>query len=78
MIADYLVVFAMIVLHAPDGREIDISIDEITAIHCKVPNKQNALFAAGVNAVISTTDGKNVSVAETCMQIREALKETQK
>lgn len=75
---DMMVVFSMIVLHAPDGREIDVAVDEITAIHCKVPGKQNSLFADGVNAVINTTDGKHISVAETCTIIRDLMKETDK
>ena len=65
----------LIVLHGPDGREIDINVDEITAVHCKIPNVENKLFAEGISAVVSTTDGKNVSVAETCEEIRTKLKE---
>lgn len=66
---------ALILLHAPDGREIDVNAEEITSLHCKLPNVENRLFADGVNAVINLTDGKHVSVKETCSEIREKLRE---
>ena len=67
------IVFVLIVLHGPDGREIDIAVDEITSIHCKVPGVSNKLFHEGVNAVISLTDGKNISVRETCTEVRDLI-----
>lgn len=72
---DWQVVFILIQLHAPDGREIDVSADEITAVHCKIPGVENRNFADGVNAIISTTDGKNISVRETCTEVRALLKD---
>ena len=72
------VVFVMVMLHSPDGREIDVSVDEITAIHCRIPDKENRLFADGVNAIINLTDGKNVPVSETCSEIRDMLKAANK
>jgi len=65
---------ALIMLHGPDGREIDVSADEITSVTCKMPNKENKLFAEGVNAVINTTDGKYVSVRETCSEVRDLIR----
>ena len=72
------VLFVLIQLHAPDGREIDISADEITSLHCKLPNVENRLFAEGVNTIIGLSDGKNVSVRETCGEVRDLLKEAGK
>lgn len=72
------IVFIMIQLHGVDGREIDISVDEITSIHCKVQGKENKQFTDGVNAIVSTTDGKLQSVVETCQQIRELLPRSDK
>ena len=63
-------------LHGPDGREIDISVSEITSLQCKIPNVENRLFAEGVNALVFTTDGKYISVSETCNEIREMLGES--
>ena len=70
--------FLLIVLHSPDGREIDISVDEITSLQCKMPNRESKLFAEGVNAVINLTDGKFVSVRESCPEIRELIERKEK
>jgi hypothetical protein len=71
------VAFLLIVLHGPDGREIDVSINEITSLQCKIPGAKNQLFTEGVNAVINMTDGKYVSVKETCAEIRDRILEKQ-
>lgn len=70
-----LVAVVLIMLHGPDGREIDVSVDEITSVHCKLPGVKNKLFAEGVNTVINLTDGKYVSVKETCSEVRDRIKE---
>jgi len=70
--------FVLIMLHAPDGREIGVSVDEITSFHCKMPDTENKLFVDGVNTVISMTDGKNVSVRETCTEVRDLIKKETK
>lgn len=69
------IVLFLIALHGPDGREIDVSANEITSMHCKVPNVENKLFVEGTNAVISLTDGKNISVRETCSEIKAMLEQ---
>lgn len=69
--------FLLIALHSPDGREIDVSLDEITSLQCKIPNVENRLFAEGVNSVVNLTDGKYVSVKETCAQIRDQIERVQ-
>lgn len=70
---DLAVVYAMIMLHGPDGREIYINSEEITAVHCKLPGVPNALFTDGVNALVNLTDGKHVGVTETCGEIRDMI-----
>ena len=71
----YFVLFALITLHGPDGREIDVSVDEITSLHCKLEGVENKLFASGVNTVINLTDGNRVSVRETCMEVRDKARQ---
>lgn len=65
-----LVVLILISLHGPDGREIDVSVDEITSLQCKMPGVENKLFDNDVNAIVNLTDGKFVGVTETCSDIR--------
>jgi hypothetical protein len=71
------VAFLLVVLHGPDGREIDVSIDEITSLQCKRPGVKNQLFTEGVNTVINMTDGKYISVRETCAEIHDLVHEKQ-
>lgn len=75
---DMAVIYAMVILHSPDGREIDVAVDQITSVHCKIPNVENNLFAKDINAIINLTDGKHVSVVETCNDIRYLLRENSK
>lgn len=72
------VLFLLIVLHGPDGREVDVSVDEITSLQCKIPGTENKLFVEGVNAIVNLTDGKYVSVIETCLEIRDMIKDPRK
>ena len=69
------VLFILIVLHGPDGREVDVSVDEITSMNCRVPGAKNQLMADGVNSVINLTDGRFVSVKESCQEIRDIIEE---
>jgi hypothetical protein len=69
----------LIALHGPDGHDISINLDEITSVHCKIPgSKGSGAFAAGANAVINTTDGKFVSIRETCEELKAIILEAEK
>jgi hypothetical protein len=63
----------LLILHGPDGREIDVNVTEITSLQCKIPNVGNKLFPEGVNSIVNTSDGKFVSVVETCTRIKELI-----
>jgi hypothetical protein len=71
------VALVLILLHGVDGREIDVALDEITSLHCKLPDKENKMFVDGVNAIVNLTDGKYVSVRETCGEVRDIIKNAQ-
>jgi hypothetical protein len=67
-----LIVFHMIVLHDPSGKEIDVNIDSIVSI--KEPPPKDALhFQRGVRCVIFTDDGKFTAVTESCDEVREEI-----
>lgn len=72
------VLFLLIQLHGLDGREVDVSIDEITSLQCRLPGAKNQLLTDGVNAVIGLTDGKTVNVVESCSEIREIIRDRQR
>lgn len=71
------VLFILIALHGPDGREIDVSVDEITSLQCKIPRVENKLFVEGVHSIVNLTDGRFVSVRETCLEIRNMISSAQ-
>lgn len=72
------IVLILILLHSPDGREVNVNVEEITSLHCKMPGVENKLFAEGVNTVINLTDGKYVTVRETCTEVRDFIQEAQR
>ena len=70
-------VIALLLLHGPNGREIRINSRNVTSLHAQVPGQPNKVIAAGVGCLINTTDGKFVSVVETCEAVSRMI-ETRK
>jgi hypothetical protein len=67
----------IIVLHTADGREIDVSTEQITSMReAKPDNASGKDFAAGVRCMINTADGKFVTVIESCATVRQRIGET--
>lgn len=64
---------ALVLLHGPGGREILISPGAVTSMQAAIEGKPNQNLAEAVRCVINTSDGKFVSVIETCGKIRELL-----
>lgn len=67
-----LIAAAFIQLHAPDGQIIYLNPDQITNLR-KPRGQDQQHFIKGTNCVVFTTDGKYISVYESCEQIRKAL-----
>lgn len=57
---------ALLLLHGPTGREIRINPRTITSLHAPVSGQRNTTITDGANCLINTSDGKFVSVVETC------------
>ena len=68
-----LITVAFIVLHAPDGREIDVAVEGITSLRCRLEGVKNEYFADDVNTLINMSDGKHISVTETCLEVRRMI-----
>jgi hypothetical protein len=68
-----MVLMVLIILHAVDGHEITINPEQITAMRPSNPTKPNEYLVDGVNCMINQTDGRYVSVAETCEQVRAII-----
>ena len=63
----------LVILHAPEGHEITIAPHQVTSLRASIPNKPNELLTGKVNCVVGLTDGKFVSVIESCAVIRRLL-----
>jgi hypothetical protein len=65
---------ALIVLHTLDGREIDIAPAQVTHMReAKEDDEGNKAFTGGVRCMVNLTDGKFVTVIETCAEVRQKL-----
>ena len=62
---------ALIVLHSATGVQIDINPNEITNLRRPEPSNPN--FTPEVKCMINLTDGKFVTVRETCEEVRRAI-----
>jgi len=62
---------ALIVLHSATGVQIDINPNEITNL--RRPEPGNPSFTPDVKCMINLTDGKFVTVRETCEEVRRAI-----
>jgi hypothetical protein len=60
-------------LHAPGGNEVSINAKRITAMHSAEGGDNNRYVTAEARCVISTDDGKFISVIESCDEVREQL-----
>jgi hypothetical protein len=64
------VVLTLLVLHALDGQEITIAPYQVTSLRAHRTDQPNKLVTEGANCLIGLTDGKYVTVKETCAEIR--------
>jgi hypothetical protein len=60
-----------LVLHAPNGTTVTINPALIASMH--EPREGSGYLTEGVRCLINTTDGKFVTVVETCADVRAAI-----
>lgn len=73
-------VVILIVLHAPSGVEVFVNPESITSMR---PSRDGVVddkkyFAAGVHCMINTSDGKFITVVETCADVRKVVEESKR
>ena len=61
----------MIVLHSAGGLAIDVNTDQIT--HLRNPEPSNPSFTRDVKCMINMTDGKFVTVIESCREVLDLM-----
>jgi uncharacterized protein YlzI (FlbEa/FlbD family) len=64
----------LIILHTLTGAEIAINPKLITSMRASIPDQANKVLAQGVNCLINMTDGKFVTVKESCNEVRALMK----
>lgn len=65
----------LIVLHTVDGQEVRINPTQVNSLRVPRQDSDNKLFTEKANCMINTTDGKYVTVVETCDTIFRMIQE---
>lgn len=65
----------LVILHGPNGHEILLNPAAMTSMHAARPGVPNELLTDEIKCVINTSDGKFVSVVETCAIVRELFRQ---
>jgi uncharacterized protein YlzI (FlbEa/FlbD family) len=66
-----IMLVAMIVLHSATGVEIDLNEKLIT--NMRNPEPGNKLFSENVKCLVNMSDGKFVTVRETCEEVKAKI-----
>ena len=66
----------MVILHSATGVEIDVNTATITNMRSPEPGNKN--FTPDVRCLINMSDGKFVTVKETCDEVRRAMEARKK
>jgi uncharacterized protein YlzI (FlbEa/FlbD family) len=66
------VVAALVIFHTPDGHEVAINPYHVTNI-VAAKDEKNKLFVDGVKCLINLTNGKFITVAESCDRVKARL-----
>lgn len=66
----------MMILHTGSGIEVDINTETIT--NMRGPEADHKNFAPGVQCLINMSDGKFVTVKESCEEVRRVMEARKK
>jgi hypothetical protein len=65
----------LVLLHTPKGYEVYVNPESVTSMHADRPGATHEVFTDAVKCLLNLSDGKFVSVIETCDQVRALLEE---
>jgi hypothetical protein len=65
-----MLLLVLVLLHAPEGRELVVNSALVTTMR-SADGKGNKYIAGDARCLIHTSDGKFVSVIESCDEVRE-------
>ncbi len=66
-----MILLVMIILHSGSGTPIDLNTQTITNL--RNPEPSNNAFTPNVKCQVNMTDGKYVTVQETCAEVRKLM-----
>jgi len=72
------VVAVLVLLHGPNGHDILINPAAVTSMHAAIEGQKNEYVTDAARCAINTSDGKFVSVVETCETVRELFRQKEK
>lgn len=72
MLLPFVLVLNLITLTGPDGQTIKLNPETVATIRSV---RGSDHFAPGIKCVVFTTDGKNITVTETCEQVKQLLEQ---
>lgn len=73
-----IVAARLILLHSIDGSDIILNPDEVVSMRGPRADPKDKAFVDGVNCMINTSDGKYLSVRETCAEVMRIFVEQEK
>jgi hypothetical protein len=71
------IVLGLIMLHAPTGSVVYVNPDTVTTMRAATPGEKNKHYTDEAKCLLNTSDGKFISVIETCDQVRALFRERQ-
>jgi hypothetical protein len=69
-----VILLVMIILHSGTGTPVEVN--PLTITNLRNPEPTNNAFTKGVACQVNMTDGKYVTVKETCEQVRKLMETT--
>jgi hypothetical protein len=63
----------MIVLHTGMGVAVEVNTEAITHLRNPEPNSSNPSFPPNVKCMVNLSDGKFVTVVESCREVRSIM-----
>jgi hypothetical protein len=77
MSATIVTAYTLVLLHAAGGHMVYVYPESITTMRAATPGQENKLITGDANCVVNTSDGKFLSVTETCDEVRALVKSAQ-
>jgi hypothetical protein len=69
---------ALVLLHGPAGHQIYVNPESVTTMTEALPGSKNKHIVDTAKCLLNTTDGKFISVVETCDEVRALFQQGEK